>query len=142
MAKRKAKNQKDTDSTYSNTGGFQFTLPDEVRLKNKIESIIKEYFIRGASWMDIRGEVIYIELDNFKDKHLVADRRKKIALDALVEEGILTVQGRTKKYTVVSSDDTIPLSEKVWVIHYFTNCITISVYIFPLFIHITKFQQG
>jgi hypothetical protein len=31
MAKGKAKNQKDTDSTYTNTGGFQFTLPDEVR---------------------------------------------------------------------------------------------------------------
>jgi hypothetical protein len=127
MAKGKAKNQKDTDSTYTNNGGFQFTLPDEVRLKNKIESIIKEYFIRGASWMDIRGEVIYIELDNFKDENLVADRRKKTALDALVAEGRLTVQGRTKKYTVVSSDDTIPLSEKVWVIGYFTNCFTISI---------------
>jgi hypothetical protein len=30
---------KDKDSTYTNNGGFQFTLPDEVRLKNKIESI-------------------------------------------------------------------------------------------------------
>jgi hypothetical protein len=117
---------KDKDSTDTNNGGFHFTLPNEVRLKNKIESIIKDFFLHGATWMDIKGEVIYIELDNFKDKNLVADRRKKTTLEALVTEGRLIVQGRTKKYTVVSSYDTIPLSEKVWVIGYFTNCITIS----------------
>jgi hypothetical protein len=54
MAKGEAKNQKDRDSTYTNNGGFSFTLPDEIRLKNKIESIIK---IITSNWI---GEVTIV----------------------------------------------------------------------------------
>ncbi len=52
MAKGKAKNQKDTDSTYTNTGGFQFTLPDEVRLKNKSKALSRNtLFVERHGWI-------------------------------------------------------------------------------------------
>jgi hypothetical protein len=110
----KKANQRDKDSTDTNNGGgYQYSLPDTVRLRNKIELIIKEYFIRGATWLDIKGEAIYIELDNFTDEYLVSDRRKQNALKDLVSEGRLTSKGRTKIYMIVPEDDTITLSEKV-----------------------------
>jgi hypothetical protein len=119
-------NQRDKESTDTNNGGgFQYSLPDTVRLRKKIILIIKEHFSRGATWLDIKGEAIYIELDNFTAEYLVPDRRKQSALKDLVKGGRLTAKGKTKTYMIVPEDDTIPLSEKVWVLGYFSNCIQI-----------------
>jgi hypothetical protein len=86
-------NQRDKESTDTNNGGgFQYSLPDTVRLRKKIILIIKEHFSRGATWLDIKGEAIYIELDNFTAEYLVPDRRKQSALKDLVKEGRLTAK--------------------------------------------------
>jgi hypothetical protein len=44
--------------------------------------------------LDIKGEAIYIELNNFTAEYLVPDRRKQNALKDLVAEGRLTTKGK------------------------------------------------
>jgi hypothetical protein len=52
-------NQRDKESTDTNNGGgFQYSLPDTVRLRKKIELIIKEHFSCGATWLDIKGDTL------------------------------------------------------------------------------------
>jgi hypothetical protein len=97
----------DRNSTDTNNGGgHQYTLPDEIRLRNYIVKIIEKHFPNGATSKDIQEEMIYLELDNYKGHYIVAGRRKQNALKDLVTEGKLYTKGRTKMYVIVPREDT------------------------------------
>jgi hypothetical protein len=77
-------------------GGYSYSFSDEERLKDVIFDIISDEYSRGASAMDIKSENIRMELDKYSGHYIVAERRKNIALDALVESGRLTLIAGTK----------------------------------------------
>jgi hypothetical protein len=82
---------KNDDGDGNVKGGHRFTLSDEIRLQNCLYDLIREEYTSGASVIQIKNEIIKMELDKYTGSYTVAERKKNDALNSLVESNRLII---------------------------------------------------